>query len=104
MAWLYLILGGLFEVGWAVGLKLSDGFQNAIVLLPTVVFMLISFWLFAKSLKLLPVSTAYAVFTGLGAFGSAIVGMVFFGDSVSTAKVLLLLLLISSIIGLKAVD
>ncbi|WP_195572501.1 DMT family transporter [Paenibacillus sp. 1001270B_150601_E10] len=104
MGWIYLILGGIFEVGWALGLKYSDGFTNIPVVLLTLVLLIISFWFFAKTLAVLPVSTAYAVFTGIGAFGTALVGMIFLGDSVSVMKVLLLLLLISCIIGLKLVS
>jgi quaternary ammonium compound-resistance protein SugE len=103
MAWFYLITGGLLEVGWMLGLKYADGFTNVAVLIPTVVLLAISFWFFSKSLQLLPISTGYAIYTGLGAFGTAIVGMLFLGDPVSFGKVLLLLTLIGCIIGLKVV-
>ncbi len=104
MAWFYLILGGIFEVGWALGLKYSDGFTNISVLIPTLLLLVLSFWCFSKTLVVLPVSTAYAVFTGLGAFGTAIVGMTLLGDPVSFTKVVLVLILISCIIGLKIVS
>ena len=104
MAWFYLILGGIFEVGWALGLKYSNGFTNITVLIPTLVLLILSFWCFAKTLVILPVSTAYAVFTGLGAFGTAIVGMTLLGDPVSVTKVVLVIVLISCIIGLKLVS
>lgn len=104
MAWFFLILGGIFEVGWALGLKYSNGFTNITVLIPTLVLLILSFWCFAKTLVSLPVSTAYAVFTGLGAFGTAIVGMTLLGDPVSVTKVVLVLVLISCIIGLKLIS
>jgi quaternary ammonium compound-resistance protein SugE len=104
MAWLFLIIGGMFEIGWAFGLKFSNGFTNIPVVVITVILIIFSFWIFSKALKFLPVSTAYAVFTGIGSFGTAIIGMVFLGDSVSVLKVMLLLILISCIIGLKLVS
>lgn len=104
MAWLFLILGGILEVGWAIGLSLSNGFTNIIILIPTAILLIASFYLFSKSLKYLPVSTAYAVFTGLGSFGTAVVGMIFLGDQVSIMKIVLVITLISCIIGLKFVS
>ncbi|GIO28045.1 DMT family transporter [Ornithinibacillus bavariensis] len=104
MAWVYLIIGGILEVGWALGLGFSEGFTRIEVVIPTVILLVLSWWFFAKTLKVLPVSTAYAVFTGLGAFGTAIVGMTLLGDPVSLAKILLVVLLISCIIGLKLVS
>lgn len=104
MAWLYLIIGGIFEVGWALGLGFSEGFTRIEIVIPTVILLVLSWWFFAKTLKELPVSTAYAVFTGLGAFGTALVGMAFLGDPVSPAKVVLVVLLISCIIGLKLIS
>ncbi|OMF64336.1 multidrug efflux SMR transporter [Paenibacillus sp. FSL R5-0766] len=104
MAWLFLILGGILEIGWALGLSFSDGFSKIEIVIPTVILMIGSFYFFAKSTKILPVSTAYAVFTGLGSFGTAIVGMIFLGDSVSAIKIVLVMILISCIIGLKFVS
>ncbi len=104
MAWFYLIIGGIFEVGWALGLKYSDGFTNLTVLIPTAVLLAVSFWLFSKSLQLLPISTGYAIYTGLGAFGSVILGMFFFGESKSARKLLLVFGAVASIVGLKLVS
>lgn len=104
MPWLFLIVGGIFEVGWALGLKYSNGFTNIIVVIPTIILMVLSFYAFSKSLEFIPISTAYAVFTGIGSFGTALVGMLFLGDSVSIIKVLLVLILISCIIGIKLVS
>ncbi|MEW9674179.1 multidrug efflux SMR transporter [Ammoniphilus sp. 3BR4] len=104
MAWLFLIVGGVLEVGWALGLAYSNGFTKLGVVVPTLISAVFSFYFFSKSLKLLPVSTAYAVFTGLGSFGTAIIGIVFLGDSVSVLKILFIITLISCIIGLKFVS
>lgn len=77
---------------------------NISLVIPTLVLLVLSFWCFAKTLVSLPVSTAYAVFTGLGAFGTAIVGMTILGDPVSLTKIVLVLVLISCIIGLKLIS
>ncbi|WP_163651763.1 multidrug efflux SMR transporter [Listeria sp. PSOL-1] len=103
MAWVYLIIGGMAEVVWAFGLKFSNGFTNIPVVIPTVITLIFSFWMFSKSLKYLPISTAYAVFTGIGSFGTALFGMLFLGDAVNLIKIILLVVLISCIIGLKLV-
>ncbi|GLC89012.1 DMT family transporter [Lysinibacillus piscis] len=104
MAWFFLIVGGILEVGWALGLSYSDGFTNIKVVIPTMIMLVVSFYFFAKALKYIPISTAYAVFTGLGSFGTAVVGMMFLGDSVSVIKIVLVLTLISCIMGLKFVS
>ncbi|MCA0988740.1 DMT family transporter [Guptibacillus algicola] len=101
MAWIFLVIGGLMEVGWALGLKYSDGFSNPIISLLTVVGIGVSFFFFGKAIKYLPIGTAYAIFTGLGAAGTTIVGMVYLNESVSIFKLLFVLLLIFSIVGLK---
>lgn len=89
------------EVGWAIGLKYSNGFSNPIISLLTVAGIATSFYLFAKAIKYLPIGTAYAIFTGLGAAGTAIVGMIYLNEAISITKIFFVLLLISSIIGLK---
>lgn len=101
MAWMYLVMGGLLEVLWAIGLKYSDGFSHPLISVLTIIGIAMSFYFFAKALKYLPVGTAYAIFTGLGAAGTAIIGMVYLNESVSLIKVFFILLLISSIVGLK---
>ncbi|MCA0992338.1 DMT family transporter [Pseudalkalibacillus hwajinpoensis] len=101
MAWIYLVIGGLMEVLWAIGLKYSDGFTNPIISLLTIVGIVTSFYFFARALKYLPVGTAYAIFTGLGAAGTAVIGMMFLNESISLMKIFFIILLISSIIGLK---
>ncbi|MFE8702994.1 DMT family transporter [Cytobacillus sp. FJAT-54145] len=101
MAWFYLLLAGLSEIGWAFGLKYSKGFTEVIPTIITIILILVSFTLFSKSIKTIPIGTAYAIFTGIGAAGTAIVGMVFLNESGGWLKVLFLSLLLGGIIGLK---
>ena len=101
MAWFYLLLAGLFECGWAVGLKYSEGFSRLIPSCLTVVAMGISIWLLALAMKSIPIGTAYAVWTGIGAVGVAILGMVLFNESRDIAKLFCLFLIIAGIVGLK---
>ena len=101
MAWLLVVLGGLFEAGFAFCLKASDGFSR---LLPSVLFVVCaaaSFVLLALGLRTLPVGSAYAVWTGIGAVGTAAAGMAFLDESTDTLKLLSLLLVVSGVIGLQ---
>ncbi|WP_088809207.1 MULTISPECIES: multidrug efflux SMR transporter [Listeria] len=104
MAWFYLILAGLSEIVWAFGLKESHGFTVSGWSSITIIFLIISFELFAKSMKEIPIGTAYAVFTGIGAAGTALIGMLFLNETAGLWKIISLLVLISGIIGLKLVD
>lgn len=104
MAWIYLIIAGLFECGWAIGLKYTDGFTRLMPSILTVAAMAISFWLLSTAMKTIPVGTAYAVWTGIGAVGVAIMGMILFGESRDVFRVVSLLLIVSGIIGLKLVS
>lgn len=101
MAWAYLVVAGLFECGWAIGLKYTDGFTKLIPSLLTVSAMAISFWLLSVAMKTIPVGTAYAIWVGIGAVGVAILGMVLFGESRDFMKIICLLLIVVGIIGLK---
>ncbi len=101
MAWIYLLIAGLFECGWAIGLKYTDGFTRLTPSLLTVAAMAISFWLLSLAMKSIPIGTAYAVWTGIGAIGVAIMGMILFGESRDMLRILSLLLIVSGIIGLK---
>ena len=101
MAWVYLAIAGLFEIGWAVGLKYSDGFSKALPSLLTVLAMGVSIWMLALAMRTIPVGTAYAVWTGIGAIGVAILGMVLFGESREFLRIFCLFLIIAGIIGLK---
>ena len=104
MAWAYLTVAGLFEIGWAIGLKYSDGFSKPVPSLLTVVAMAFSIWLLSIAMKTIPVGTAYAVWTGIGAVGVAILGMVLFAESREVLRVICLFLIIAGIIGLKLVS
>jgi len=104
MAWAYLAVAGLFEIGWAIGLKYSDGFSKPFPSLLTVVAMGLSIWLLALAMKTIPVGTAYAVWTGIGAVGVAVLGMALFGESRETLRVVCLFLIVTGIVGLKIVS
>ena len=104
MAWAYLAVAGLFEISWAVGLKYSDGFSKPVPSVLTVIAMGFSIWLLALAMKSIPVGTAYAVWTGIGAIGVAVLGMVLFGESREILRILCLFLIIEGIIGLKVVS
>lgn len=101
MSWFYLLLAGLLEIGWAVGLKYTDGFTRLWPSLFTALSMLASISLLGLALKGLPLGTAYAVWTGIGAVGTVLFGMIFLGDSMEPARLLCLGLIIAGIVGLK---
>lgn len=101
MAWVYLTIAGVFEVGWALGLKYTEGFSRLWPSVLTVVAMVISFQLLSTALKTLPMGTAYAVWTGIGAVGTALIGMLFLGEPREVARILCILLIVAGIVGLK---
>ena len=101
MAWLYLSVAGLFEIGWAIGLKYSHGFSKPLPSVLTVAAMLMSVWLLSVAMKTIPVGTAYAAWTGIGAVGVALLGMLLLGESREILRLLCLFLIIAGIIGLK---
>lgn len=101
MAWIYLTFAGLFEVVWASTLKLSEGFTKLNYAVLTIIGMILSFWLLSQATKTLPLSTAYPIWTGIGAVGAVIVGFVFFGDHIAPMTWLFIALLLVSIIGIK---
>ena len=92
MAWVLLIVAGLFEVAWAVGLKYTDGFSKLVPTSLVIVAMMASVWLLAIALRTIPVGTGYAVWTGVGAVGTAILGMFLFNESRDVARILCILL------------
>nr|WP_191086287.1 multidrug efflux SMR transporter [Roseococcus microcysteis] len=102
MAWLTLGAAGLFEIAWAVGLKYTVGFTRLWPSVFTVSAMVASFWLLSLALKVLPIGTAYAVWTGIGATGTAIIGMAFLGDAVSLPRLLGIGMIVGGILVLKA--
>lgn len=101
MSWLILVIAGIFEIGWAIGLKYTEGFTRLWPTVGTVVSMIISLALLGIAMKELPVGTAYAVWVGVGAVGTAILGIMLFGDSANTMRLASLGLIIAGIIGLK---
>jgi quaternary ammonium compound-resistance protein SugE len=101
MNWLVLILAGLFEIGWAVGLKYTDGFTRPWPTVGTVLAMAISLGLLGVAMKSLPLGTAYAVWVGVGAVGTATLGIVLLGEPASAGRLLSLALILAGIIGLK---
>lgn len=101
MAWIYLLIAGVLEIGWAVGLKYTEGFTRLMPSVLTILGMIASFALLAQALKSIPVGTAYAVWTGIGAAGTAVIGMAFLGESREVMRIVCIVLIIAGVIGLK---
>jgi len=101
MAWLVLFLAGLCEVAWAIGLKYSQGFTKLWPTLGTIAAMVVSFLLLGVAMKSLPVGTAYAVWVGVGAVGTVILGIILFGDPADLGRIVSLGLIVAGIVGLK---
>ena len=103
MAWIALFVAGLLEVGWAIGLKYTAGFTRLVPTILTVASMVVSLGLLGVALKSLPVGTAYAVWTGVGTVGTAILGMILFGESTAALRLVCIALIVAGIVGLKLV-
>lgn len=101
MSWIILVLAGLFEIGWAIGLKYTEGFTRLWPTVGTLTAMAISVGLLGVAMRDLPVGTAYAIWVGIGAVGTVILGMVLMGDAASPGRLISLGLIIAGIIGLK---
>lgn len=101
LAWVLLFVAGLFEVAWAIGLKYTEGFSKPVPTALTVAAMIISMGLLGVVARQLPIGTAYAVWTGIGVFGTAVLGMYLFGESMAPLRLLCLGFIITGIIGLK---
>ncbi len=101
MAWVILVIAGLFEVGWAIGLKYTDGFSKLWPTVGTILAMVISLGLLGLAMKTLPVGTAYAIWVGVGAIGTVILGMVLFGEPATPLRIASLVLIVAGIVGLK---
>lgn len=101
MNWIILILAGIFEIGWAIGLKYTDGFTRLWPTVGTVLAMVVSLGLLGIAMKSLPVGTAYAIWVGVGAIGTAILGIVLLGEPANAGRLLSLALILAGIIGLK---
>ena len=104
MAWFILFLAGLTEIGWAVGLKYTEGFTRLVPSLLTVATMAVGFLLLSLALKTLPMGTAYAVWTGIGTIGTALFGILLFGESTSMLRLGCIALIAVGIVGLKLVS
>ena len=101
MFWTYLFIAGLFECAWAVGLKYTDGFTRPAPIVFTAVTMALSLWLLGLAMRAIPIGTAYAIWTGIGAIGVALFGIIFLGESRELLRLLCLLLILIGIIGLR---
>ena len=101
MAWVWLVLAGLLEVVWAVGLKYSEGFSRLVPSMVTAVAAAASFWLLALALKHIPLGTGYVIWVGIGAVGTALVGMWLFQEPATAARLVCIGLIVAGIIGLK---
>lgn len=101
MSWIILFLAGLFEVGWAIGLKYTEGFTRPLPTALTVCAMLVSLALLGLAMKELPLGTAYAIWTGVGAVGTVIAGIILFGESMALLRLASVALIVCGLIGLK---
>ena len=101
MAWIYLLVAGLLEIGWALGLKHTHGFTRLWPSVATVAAMIASFLFLAAALKTIPVGTGYAVWTGIGAAGTALLGMALLGESANGLRIFCIGLILAGVIGLK---
>jgi quaternary ammonium compound-resistance protein SugE len=103
MAWALLVVAGLCEIAWAVGLKYTDGFSRPLPTALVVSAMVASIWMLGIALRTIPVGTGYAVWTGIGAVGTAILGMALFNESRDILRILCIVLIVAGIVGLKVV-
>ncbi|MGM0453494.1 MAG: quaternary ammonium compound efflux SMR transporter SugE [Thermodesulfobacteriota bacterium] len=101
MEWIYLFIAGCFECSWAIGLKFTDGFTRILPSVITALAMILSMVFLSLALRAIPLGTAYAVWTGIGAIGVAMLGMIFFGESAQIGRIVCILLIVAGIAGLK---
>ena len=101
MPWCYLIIAGFFEIAWAVGLKYTVGFTRLIPSIITIISYIASLIFLSFAIKSIPIGTGYAVWTGIGAVGTAILGIILFGESRELARIMCIFLIITGIVGLK---
>ncbi len=104
MSWLYLAIAGVLEIVWAIGLKYTQGFTRLLPSAITIVAMIASVWFLALALRTIPVGTGYAVWTGIGAVGTAILGIVLFAEPATAARLACIALIVGGIVGLKLVS
>lgn len=101
MAWIYLFIAGIFEIGWAIGLKYTDGFNKLWPSVFTIATMILSFYFLSSAVKTIPIGTAYAIWTGIGAVGTAILGIILFNESKEFIRIFFIFLIVIGIVGLK---
>ncbi|MBI5808850.1 MAG: quaternary ammonium compound efflux SMR transporter SugE [Ignavibacteriales bacterium] len=101
MAWIYIFIASIFEISWAVGLKYSNGFSNLYPSIFTIITMILSYVFLSLGAKSLPIGTAYAVWTGIGAVGTALYGILFFNESKDFLRIFFIFLIVVGIIGLR---
>ena len=101
LSWVYLFIAGLLEIVWAIGLKYTEGFTRLVPSIVTIVAMVASIWFLAIALRTIPVGTGYAVWTGIGAAGTAILGIVLFAEPATAARLLCIGVIVAGILGLK---
>ncbi len=101
MSWILLLIAGLLEIGWAVGLKYTEGFSRPVPTILTVASMVVSMFLLGLSVKALPVGTAYAIWTGIGTVGTALLGIWLLGEPATAMRLACIALIVSGIVGLK---
>jgi quaternary ammonium compound-resistance protein SugE len=101
MSWTILIIAGLFEIGWAIGLKYTEGFTRPLASVLTIAAMIISVYLLSVAVRALPIGTGYAVWTGIGAVGAAALGVVLLGESASVGRLVSIALIVAGFVGLK---
>ena len=104
MAWTLLLVAGVLEIGWAIGLKYTDGFTRLVPSVLTLIAMIASVVFLAIAMRTIPVGTAYAVWTGIGATGTVLLGILLFGEPASAARLACIGLIVAGIVGLKAVS
>ena len=101
MAWLILVIAGLFEIGWAIGLKYTEGFTRLWPTVGTVAAMILSMWLLGVAVRWLPVGTAYAVWVGIGTVGTVLLGILLFGEPANALRLVSIALIVAGIVGLR---
>lgn len=101
MAWVILVVAGLFEIGWAIGLKYTEGFTRVWPTAGTALAMIVSFWLLGVAVRSIPVGTAYSIWVGVGAVGTVVLGIVLLGEPLNGARIVSVALIIAGIVGLK---
>ena len=104
MEWIYLVIAGFFEVGWAMGLKYSQGFTKVLPSILTVIGMVASFYFLSLSLKSLPLGNAYAIWTGIGTVGTVILGIILFKEPFNVMRMICIVLIVIGIVGLKLIS